>query len=81
MSVKDMDKEVILLWGVRDKSEIIRKGEFKEYSTILKGFKFIPVLSDDNTYEGEKGFIDTDKIQKHVENVLDYDFYICGPLL
>ena len=79
MSSKDNDKEVILLWGVRDKSEIICKDEFEEYSSLLKSFKFIPVISNDSTYEGEKGFIDTEKFQKYVRNIFDYDFYICGP--
>lgn len=75
----DTNKSVKLLWGVRDESEIISKEEFKSFSDTLKDFEFIPVLSNVPNYEGETGFIDEEKIKKYVQNISDYDFYICGP--
>lgn len=79
MFTEEPDREVMLLWGVRDESEIICKYELEEYTSLLKNFKFIPIVSNDDTYEGEKGFIDTERLQKYSNNIFEYDFYICGP--
>jgi len=79
MNAVNQDNKVILLWGARDLSEVICKNELEEYSARLKNFQFIPVLSNDNTYTGEKGFIGTELITKYVADFKDYDFYICGP--
>lgn len=73
------DKEVILLWGARDLSEVIRRIELEDYEKKLKGFRFVPVLSGDTAYQGEKGYITTELISKYLKDVQDYDFYICGP--
>lgn len=79
MNDKDNSKEVVLLWGTRDLSEVICQNEIADYTTKMKKFKFIPVFSNDNNYSGEKGFITSNIIQKYVDSVLEYDFYICGP--
>ena len=79
IKAKDTNKSVKLLWGVRDESEIICMEEFKSFSNIINDFEFIPVLSNDPNYNGEKGFIDEEKIKRHIKDIFDYDFYICGP--
>lgn len=79
MFTKDNNREVVLLWGVRDESEIICKYELEEYTSLLKSFKFIPIVSNDDTYQGEKGFIDTEMLKIYANNISEYDFYICGP--
>lgn len=76
---KDKNKAVTLLWGVRDESEIISKEDFKNFSSTIKDFLFVPVLSNSPNYAGEKGFIDSQIIKKYVSNIEEYDFYICGP--
>jgi predicted ferric reductase len=76
---KDNNREVVLLWGVRDESEIICKYELEEYTSLLKNFKFIPIVSNDDTYKGEKGFIDPERLKSYANNISQYDFYICGP--
>lgn len=79
--MNDMDKnrEVVLLWGVRDSSEIICKDELEKFESTLGNFKFVPVFSNDNNNAGEKGFITTDIIKKYVDSTPTFDFYICGP--
>jgi predicted ferric reductase len=79
MNSIDKNKEVLLLWGARDTSEIIYKNELDEYALTFKNFKYVPVISNDNSFIGEKGFITTTVISKYLDNVLEYDFYICGP--
>lgn len=79
IKANDTNKSVKLLWGVTDESEIILKDEFQNFSRTLNDFEFIPVLSNVPNYKGEKGFVDEEKIRKYVQNISDYDFYICGP--
>jgi predicted ferric reductase len=79
MASDDRNCETLLLWGVRDKSEIICDDELEKYKSILKSFKFVPVISNEKEYEGETGYIDIDKIQRYIGDMSDYDFYICGP--
>jgi predicted ferric reductase len=79
MNANNQDHKVVLLWGARDLSEVICQKELEDYSSRLENFQFIPVLSNDNTYMGEKGFIGTEIITKYVTDLQDYDFYICGP--
>lgn len=79
MNSADKGKDVVLLWGARDLSEVICKNELVSYTAKLKNFQFVPVLSNDNNYNGEKGFISADIIKKYTKNFLEYDFYICGP--
>lgn len=79
MCNNDKDMEVVLFWGVNTKDELIFKEDFKDISSHIKHFKFIPVVANDINYSGEKGFVDKIKLQKYLDSNLDYDFYICGP--
>lgn len=79
MNAVDRNMDVVLLWGARDLSEVIVKHELEDYVSKFKNFKFVPILSNDKTFTGEKGFINTEIIKKHLDHYLEYDFYICGP--
>jgi predicted ferric reductase len=79
MNSSDNGRDVVLLWGARYLSEVICKKELEDYASKFENFKFMPVISNDNSYNGEKGFIDTKVIKKYTANPLDYDFYLCGP--
>jgi predicted ferric reductase len=79
MNSVDNGRDVVLLWGARDLSEVICKNELDEYTAKFKNFKFVPVISNDDNYNGERGFIDTKLIKKYTDNLLEYDFYLCGP--
>lgn len=79
MAYNDNNSDVVLFWGINTKNELIFKEDFKEIASHMKNFKFIPVIANDNNYNGEKGFIDKLKLQKYLDVILDYEFYICGP--
>lgn len=76
---RDPEREVVLLWGVRDMNEMICGAEMEKYAKELKHFRFVPVVSHDKSYEGERGFINAERIGKYVENLQEFDFFICGP--
>ena len=85
MSQMDKDRNVLLLWGLKNPSEMIWHQEFGEIHAKMKNFSVVPVMSMDNKWEGEKGFLTQDKIMKHMKskgiNADKVHFYICGPAI
>jgi len=79
MSLENKDQDVILFWGVRNSQDTICDAEIKDYSLQMKNFRYVPVLSNDSLYDGEKGYINADIIKKYIDEIREYDFYICGP--
>ena len=79
LNIKEKDRQVILLWGVRDSSELICNEELASIASNMKNLTIIPVLSSDKNYNGEQGFVDGARIKRLLNNDLDYDFFICGP--
>jgi len=53
--------------------------DFKRFAEENKNFIFVPVMSADNTFNGEKGFIDKAMIARHVNDLTKPIFYIAGP--
>lgn len=79
IAANEPDREVVLLWGVRDASELICYEELRQYAEELKRFRLIPVVSNDLSYAGEKGFITAELIRKYVKKPEQIDYFICGP--
>jgi predicted ferric reductase len=79
----DKGKNVVLFWGINNQNDLICKDEFLKMQSELKNFLFVPVAFNDDTWEGEKGIINGDKIkavlENHGSNVLSKSYYICGP--
>lgn len=73
------DREIYLIYGVRNIDLAINHAEFLKFSENHKNFHYIPVVSDDKSYKGEKGFITIDLIKKVVGDLFDCTYYICGP--
>ncbi len=68
--------EVILLFGVRNPSEILYSAEW----TDALGDRSIPILSQpDDSWTGEKGRI-SDFLKRSIHRFAwhDYDYYLCG---
>lgn len=85
MSSQDKDKDVMLLWGINHRNDLICYDEIKEIQKTIKNFVLIPVASNDDQWEGEKGFIDKEKIERLLSKNgflnKESGFYICGPRL
>jgi len=69
------DREVHLFYGNRHKNEIVYKEELENSEHI----RTVHVLSQEEDYEMETGFIDINLIKKYVGALERYDFLICGP--
>lgn len=83
MSAHDPNRKVLLIWGMNTMADQVAKETFKEIAAKMKNLIIAPVISKDDTYDGEKGFIDQAMIQKLVDKAsIDQSvvgYYICGP--
>jgi predicted ferric reductase len=73
---------VTLLWGVNTPQDMICREELEGLHVALPYFKFIPVVAFDNTWQGEQGFIDQEKIRRLAladGEIRSKDFFLCGP--
>ncbi|MGH4140999.1 ferredoxin reductase family protein [Clostridium sp.] len=79
LNLKEKDRQVVLIWGVRDSSELICNEELTLIANNMENLIIIPVLSSDRNYNGEQGYVDFSRIKRLLKNDFDYDFFICGP--
>jgi predicted ferric reductase len=70
-------KNMTLLWGNREWKDIIFKNELDVF--LKDGLRMFHILSNDVTWNGERGFIDKEKILRLVPDVREREIYLCGP--
>lgn len=74
------DREVHLIYGCRSAENAIFHKEFMEMNEKYENFKYHLVVSgEDESWTGERGFIDQAMISKLVPDVNACTYYICGP--
>ena len=85
MRKKEKGRNVILMWGVKNPEELICMDEFKGMLDEMANFHFVPVMSRYDSWEGEKGRIDKERIKRIMElyefSIDSSGFYVCGPSL
>ncbi len=89
ISIKDPKRKVILIWGARRETDLIRLAEIRKLSKQMQNFIFEPVLSRSRQWKGQKGHIDKTLLIEVLKNHrCDMDlfnrssgceFFICGP--
>ncbi len=82
MADVDPGRKVNLLWGVNTPQDMIYREELEGLRTALPHFNFTPVVAFDQTWQGEQGFIDQEKIRRLAladGEIRGKDFYLCGP--
>ncbi len=72
------NKDVVLLYGNKTQADIVFGQELDKFISTNK-LKLHNVLSGDPAWQGEKGFIDEEKIRRLVPDVSARDVYLCGP--
>ena len=73
---RDLDLTLTILYGSDNPNNIIAKEELDELSKD-KRIKVIHVISGKYDYDGEKGFINRDIIDRYIPK--DPTFFVCGP--
>ena len=74
-----LDREVYLLYGVRNVEVALYNDLFENYAKKHNNFHYYLVVSNDENYKGEKGFINEQLIRKLIPDVNAVTYYICGP--
>lgn len=90
LSVKDPKRKVILLWGARRETDLIRLTEIQTLSNQMENFIFQPVLSRSPQWKGKKGHISKSILSEilnchrndmdYANRSPEYEFFICGPV-
>lgn len=76
---KGTGHRVFLFYGARQAEELAYRGLFESLAKKHKNFHFIPVISRDPQFPGERGHVQ-DAIPRYVHGPRGKDIYICGVL-
>jgi glycine betaine catabolism B len=83
VSDKGIASDIVLLYGNSSKKDIIFKEDLDAMSESNKNLKIVYTLTahdtDDNTWQGRRGFIDKEMIIEEIPDYTGRVFYICGP--
>ncbi len=71
---RGMELDVIHLHSARYLHHVPFLGEWEKY-----GVKFVPTITRDPNYPGERGRIDGEKVKKYVPDHGERTFLVCGP--
>ena len=74
----DEDCNLIILYGTKNKKEILFESKLSKLAKECDRIKVVNVLSDEDAKDCEKGFITADLIKKYAPEG-DYSLFICGP--
>lgn len=77
-SGKMKDCSLTIIYGSVNSEDIVLKDELDKVAAECDRVKVINVLSDDDSWQGEKGFVDKSIIEKYSTDGCTYMF--CGPL-
>lgn len=72
-------RKMTLFYGNQASSDAAFLDELLAIERMNPNFKFIPTMANaDNSWTGETGFISDTMIKKHVPNLVDPLYYLCG---
>lgn len=73
-------RDIVLIYGNRNSKSIVFRKELDELAAKAAGrIKVVHVMSDEPGWQGEKGRIDRERIQRLVPDLADRDVFLCGP--
>jgi predicted ferric reductase len=76
-------RAVTLLWGTQKQSDLIAWQEISQMQQEMPNFRPIPILSNDDNWEGEKGFLNRERLKKYIGegDLNNRRVFLCGPAL
>lgn len=75
-----LNRDVVMLYGCRSSKVALYDEELRGYSENYPNFKYHLIVSDeDDSWNGETGFIDRNLIMRLVPDYAERTCYICGP--
>lgn len=74
-----LDRKVRLIWGNKHERDICFREELDAMKSQLSDFDVIHVMSSQEDWPGEKGFVTPDLVRRFIDNVDTATFFVCGP--
>jgi ferredoxin-NADP reductase len=68
-----------LFYGMRSQKDMAFHALLEYWAGIYDHFDYFPILSHDETWTGDKGFLSFDYISNQLGNLDNHYFFICGP--
>lgn len=72
-------RNVTLLWGNQTDADIAFRDELEALQKDMPNILVVHVMSRQEDFEGEKGFVTTALIKRYVPQVDDCEVFLCGP--
>ncbi len=89
MADADRERRVLLLWGARTREDLFALPDLEDAASRIPRFRFLPVLSHDPLWTGERGRLDGEKLERIVSAYFgsepaDFEwnsasYWLCGP--
>jgi len=79
MADKKLERNVILIWGNKSEKDIAFNAELVQMTIALPSLHIIHVLSNQPEWPGEKGYVDTQFLRKHLDGFENPQVFVCGP--
>jgi len=76
---KRLERNVILIWGNKTSKDVAFGDELEKMSSEMPSLKVIHVMSGQDDWQGEKGYVDAEKVKKYVTDLGNTQFFVCGP--
>jgi predicted ferric reductase len=77
---KKLDRKVILIWGNKTWADTPFRDELEKIDQEMPSLSIVHVMSNQADWEGEKGYIDAEKIRRYINDFDSSQFFICGPI-
>jgi predicted ferric reductase len=74
-----LDKNVTLIWGNKTEEDILFREEMDRMMAEMPSLKVVHVMSKQEDWSGEKGYIDSEMLKRHISNFQSGQFFLCGP--
>ena len=75
-----LERDVVMIYGCRNSKAALYDEELRAYSEKYPNFEYHLIVSDeDDSWNGETGFIDRNLIMRLVPDYAERTCYICGP--
>ncbi len=76
---KKLPTEISLFYSNHSAADAPFFEELKQLFSQLPNGKFIPTMTNDENFQGEKGYIDAAMIQRHVKDIQSPIYFVAGP--
>ena len=74
-----LERNVLLIWGNKTERDIAFREELDGMVDEMSSLQIVHVMSGQKDWPGEKGYVDSDLLNKYLRGVVDPQVFVCGP--